>query len=183
MAPPGDITKHIAAHWVYSTGPNASSELGNVLRVSRILQENAQVARAKVPEVATPHLPRCIVRVQFWLVRASKKRARSHGWDHRNCATAERAARGAAIFSDRQPGRVTTPALGATMGTKRDSVNIRKVIRKVHGAIWRQDQAEMLRIKPRDCTGTGSRLEHAGDSPTRAWHGNSVSGVWWICTY
>jgi hypothetical protein len=37
------------------------------------------------------------------LLGQPKKTTRSHGWDHRNCAAAERAARGAAIFLDRQP--------------------------------------------------------------------------------
>jgi len=78
--------------------------------------------------------PRCYVRVQFWLVRASKEIARSYGWDHRKCPSAERAARSEAIFSDRQSGRHTPPALGSTRGTKRGSVNIRKV----YGALWRQ---------------------------------------------
>jgi hypothetical protein len=151
MAPNGIY--HQTHSSALGTGPNASSEPWNFLRASRIVQEKIQVARTTLPDVAMPRLPRCDVRERFWLVRAPQKNARSHGWDHRNCAAAERAARGAAFFSDRQPGRDTTPALGATRGAKRDSVYIRKDA----GAIWRRDQAEMLRMPPRNCTGAGAR--------------------------
>jgi len=158
MAPTG--ISHQTQCSALGTGPNTPSELGNLLRASRIVQEKIQVARATLPELAMPRLPRCDVRVQFCLVRAPEKNARSHGWDHRNCVAAEHAARGAAFFSDRQPGRDTTPALGATRGAMRDSV----CIRKDAGAIWRRGHAEMLRRPHRNCTGAGARR----GLPTRA---------------
>jgi hypothetical protein len=125
MAPSGTYYQtHSSA---LGTGPNASSAPGNFLRASQIVQEIIQVARATLPEVTMPRLPRCNVRVRFWLVVAPKRNARSHGWGHRNCAATEREARGAAF------------------------------LRKDAGAIWHRGQAEMLRMPPRKCTWAGAR--------------------------